>query len=73
LLSLIPVVLGIPYLFFVVYRLFIQGTNPSDEDGGPGEVHLNLSFRGEGKQLAGWAGGLAGLVTFISIIVEFLH
>jgi len=72
-LSFIPILLGIPYIFFVMYRLFIQGSHESKDASEPKKVHLSLNLAGEGKELAGWAGGLAGVATFISIIIEILH
>jgi hypothetical protein len=73
LLSFIPILIGIPYTFFVIYRLFIQGSSESKESGGPQKVDLILNLKGEGKELAGWAGGLAVIGTVISILIEFLH
>jgi hypothetical protein len=72
-LSVIPIALSVPYVFFVIYRLFIQGTQPSAGVESAKKVRLSLSFAGEGRQLAGWAGGLTGIVAVISAIIEFIH
>lgn len=73
LLSFIPLLIGIPYTFFVIYRLFIQGSSESREPGEPQKVDLILNLSGQGKELAGWAGFLAAIGTVISILIEFLH
>jgi hypothetical protein len=73
LLSFIPILIGIPYSSFVIYRLFIQGSGESNEPDESQKVDLILNLKGEGRGLAGWAGSLAVIGTVISVLIEFLH
>ena len=72
-LSFIPISFSIPYIFYVVYRLFTQGTQSPRGSGLGKKVRLSLSLAGEGRELAGWASGLTGLATIISLLIEFVH
>lgn len=69
----IPIALGIPYIFYLVYRLTIQASNASAGTSEAGKPKLRISFVPENKELAGWAGALAGIVAIISTIIEFIH
>jgi hypothetical protein len=72
-LSFIPIFFSIPYIFYLVYRLFSQGTQPPVGSTRGKKMRLSLTFAGEGKALAGWASGLTGIVTIISLLIEFIH
>jgi len=37
------------------------------------KIKVNLSVVGEGKEIAGWASGLVGLVAIVSTILELIH
>ena len=52
LLTFISILIGIPYGFFVIYRIFIQGSSESKESGEPQKVDLILNLKGERKELA---------------------
>jgi hypothetical protein len=69
----IPIALGIPYIFYLVYRLSIQASNASAGTSEAEKPKLRISFVPENKELAGWAGALAGIVAIVSTIIEFIH
>lgn len=72
-LSFIPIFFSVPYIFYLLYRLFTQGTQPPVGGASGKKMRLSLSFAGEGRTLAGWAGGLTGIVTIISLLIDFIH
>jgi hypothetical protein len=72
-LSFIPIFFSVPYIFYLVYRLFTQGTQPPVGGASGKKMRLSLSFAGEGRVLAGWASGLTGIVAIISVLIEFIH
>jgi hypothetical protein len=72
-LSFIPISFSVPYIFYLVYRLFTQGTQSPIGTGSGKKIRLSLSFAGERRALAGWASGLTGIATIISIIIELIH
>jgi hypothetical protein len=69
----IPIALSIPYIFYLVYRLSIQASNASAGTSDSEKPKLRISFVPESKELAGWAGALAGIVTVVSTIIVFIH
>jgi hypothetical protein len=72
-LALVPIFVTIPYVFFVVYRLFTQGMKASREGNRKHTTRLVLSFAGESKELAGAAGVFATIATVIAIALEVIH
>ena len=72
-LSFIPISLSVPYIFYLVYRLFTQGAQPPAGNGPSKKIRLSLSFAGERMALASWAGGLTGIVTIISLLIDIIH
>lgn len=69
----IPVALSLPYIFYFVYRLSIQGTGASAEASPAHGQKLRINFAREGKELAGWGGALAVIGAILSAIIEFVH
>jgi hypothetical protein len=69
----VPIALSLPYIFYLIYRLSIQGTQASAEASGTKVRKLQINLAREGKELAGWGGALAAIATAVSVIIEFIH